>query len=69
MCAFKKGSSPYQRYQPNMQYSPQVRFPLLVLTNPMIWCFIFKGGYSPPYEEHPGNVNSQRDFFLHFFYP
>lgn len=32
ICVFKKGSSPYQRYQPNMQYNPKVRFPLLVLT-------------------------------------
>ena len=45
--AFKKDSISCQGYQPNVQYNPKVCIPLLVLTNPMIWCFIFKVAIPP----------------------
>jgi len=63
LCAFKKGSSPCQRYRPNMRHTPKVRFSLI---NQMIWCFILKLAITPPYEERPGNVNSQRDMTSSF---
>jgi len=65
LCAFKKGSSPCQHYQLNVQYTPKVRFPLLVRWYGVL--FDIKLAIPLPYEEHPGNVSSQCDFFLHLF--